>query len=276
MALTPFQRGVCRLLADNRIRSGESYVAGGAALNEILRAPRVSRDLDLFHDTEQGLETAWQTDRATLESAGYHVNVRRDRPGFVEVEVSREAGSVLVQWTRDSAYRFFPLVRHEQLGLTLHPFDLATNKILALIGRAEPRDLVDTLACHEELQPLGYLAWAACGKDPGFSPKAVLDHAARSTRYSTEELAALAFEGAPPDPAGMSRRWHEALRSAAPIVARLPAEHAGKAVLSTELHLLRGDAQDLESALQANKVVFHSGRIRGAFPQIAGMSSGDR
>jgi hypothetical protein len=54
MALTAFQRDVCRLLGENRIRSGESYVAGGvAALNEILRAPRVSRDLDLFHDTAE-------------------------------------------------------------------------------------------------------------------------------------------------------------------------------------------------------------------------------
>ncbi len=67
MALTAFQRDVCRLLADNRIRSGESYVAGGAALNEILRAPRVSRDLDLFHDTAEALEAAWRADRASLE-----------------------------------------------------------------------------------------------------------------------------------------------------------------------------------------------------------------
>ena len=28
----------------------------------------------------------------------------------------------------------FPLLEHEQLGLTLHPFDLATNKVLALVG----------------------------------------------------------------------------------------------------------------------------------------------
>ena len=33
MALTGFQRDICRLLAENRIRSGESYVAGAAALN---------------------------------------------------------------------------------------------------------------------------------------------------------------------------------------------------------------------------------------------------
>ena len=34
MALTTLQREVCRLLADRRKASGESYVAGGAALNE--------------------------------------------------------------------------------------------------------------------------------------------------------------------------------------------------------------------------------------------------
>ena len=35
------------------------------------------------------------------------------------------------------SFRFFPLVEHEELGLTLHPFGLATNKVLALIGRLE-------------------------------------------------------------------------------------------------------------------------------------------
>ena len=56
MALTSIQRRVCRLIAENRISSGESYVAGGVALNELISAPRISRDIDLFHDTEEALE----------------------------------------------------------------------------------------------------------------------------------------------------------------------------------------------------------------------------
>jgi hypothetical protein len=55
MALTPFQRDICRLLAGNRLRSGESYVAKGATLNTLLAASRLSRDIDLFHDTEEAL-----------------------------------------------------------------------------------------------------------------------------------------------------------------------------------------------------------------------------
>ena len=48
MALTNIQREVCRVLARQRIASGESYVAGGAALNTLLDAPRISQDLDLW------------------------------------------------------------------------------------------------------------------------------------------------------------------------------------------------------------------------------------
>jgi hypothetical protein len=58
----------------------------------------------------------------------------------VEADVRRGGESVLIQWAHDSAYRFFPLVEHDDLGLTLHPFDLATSKVLALVGRVEPRD----------------------------------------------------------------------------------------------------------------------------------------
>ena len=62
MGLSVFQRGVCQLLAQNRLRSGESYLAEGAALNELLRAPRLSRDLDLFHDAEEALTVLSQAD----------------------------------------------------------------------------------------------------------------------------------------------------------------------------------------------------------------------
>jgi hypothetical protein len=129
MALTDFQRSVCRLIAQSRIESGESYVAGAAALNEILVAPRVSHDIDLFHDTEHALDASWQSDRKLLEAQGFLVQALRERLAFVEAVVSRSGERILLQWARDSAYRFFPLVAHPDLGLTMHPFDLATNKV---------------------------------------------------------------------------------------------------------------------------------------------------
>ena len=80
MALTPFQRDVCRLLADGRRRAGDSYGAGGVALNAALRAPRLSGDVDFFHDTADAVARAWDRDRGALEAAGFAVSALRDAP----------------------------------------------------------------------------------------------------------------------------------------------------------------------------------------------------
>jgi hypothetical protein len=268
MALTPFQRHVCRLLADQRVASGESYVAGGTALNEALASSRISRDIDLFHDTEAALEASWTSDRAVLAERGCTVKVIRDRPGLVEAEVAQGADAVVVEWTRDSAFRFFPLVEHEDFGLVLHPFDLATNKVLALAGRLEPRDWVDVILSSERLQPLGYLAWASCGKDPGFSPAAILEEAARASRYSADELNGLAFDGVPPDPAELSRRWRQTLDAARHIIRVLPADDVGTCVVDLAGHVFRGPVEELHSALASGRILFHRGRIRGAYPRV--------
>ena len=268
MALTDFQRAICRLLAENRIASGESYVAGGAALNEILETSRTSRDIDLFHDTSEALDASWRADRELLEGAGYEVVVTRERLGLVEAEIGLENERVRLEWARDSAYRFFPLLRHDDFGLVLHPFDLATNKVLALVGRLEVRDWVDVIESDKRLQPLGYLAWAACGKDPGFGPAAILEHAGRTGTYSGDEIQQLAFSGDPPDAGALARRWHAALDSARRIVAALPPDEVGTCVLDASGGLFRGPSSEIDEALRAGRVVFHRGRIRGALPEL--------
>ncbi len=268
MAITDFQRTVCRLLAATRIASGESYVAGGVALNELLAAPRRSRDIDLFHDTDEALDASWQADRRLLEANGLEVRVLRERGGIVQVRVSAGPDAVLVEWVRDSAYRFFPLVEHADLGLVLHPFDLATNKLLAMVGRLEPRDWVDVIECDTRLQPLGYLAWAACGKDPGFSPRSILEEAARGAHYSAREIDTLDFDGQPPDPAALSRRWHAMVKIADRVLDLLPAVEVGRCVLTDRLDLCRDTPEDLRAALARGAIRFHEGSIRGAVPRV--------
>jgi hypothetical protein len=88
MAITEFQRSICRLVARNRIERGESYVAGGVALNTVIGAPRVSDDIDMFHDTREALAATWDADRALFEANGYTIDVLRERPTFVEAVVS--------------------------------------------------------------------------------------------------------------------------------------------------------------------------------------------
>jgi hypothetical protein len=271
MALTAYQVVVLRLLAERRRREGVSYVAGGAALNVLLRESRRSRDVDLFHDTTDALLRSWEADASELRAAGHSVEVLREVPSFVEAVVRRGADSVLMQWVRDSAFRFFPVREDELLGLTLHEFDLATNKILAAAGRLEPRDWVDTLACHRSVQSLGYLVWAACGKDPGVNPDMLFDQLGR-LRYVQDEIEQLDFEQAAPSASSLSVEWKRALTDGKEIVAALPEEHLGECVLRADGRtLFGGNPRACSDALREGAVRFHQGSIGGVWPRIADM-----
>jgi len=269
MSLTPLQRRVCRILADRRIAGGERYVAGGLALNAMLGGQRQSRDIDLFHDTDEALRVSSEADVASLRAAGLRIDLTRASVGIVEVAVHDGDATVEVQWVRDSAFRFFPLLEHPELGLTLHPLDLATNKVLALVGRVVVRDWVDILTCHATVAPLGCLAWAASGKDAGLGPGFILEEAARTAHYSKPELEALAFDGTPPDHVSLTRTWREALAEARTIVAILPPDHIGEAVIDIDAKApFRGTTSDLSKALTEGRIHFHPGSIGGAFPTI--------
>ena len=267
MALTDFQRELIQRIAANRKAGGESYVAGGVALNTLLKSNRLSRDVDLFHDTRDSVHRSFVRDRTLLEDHGYSVDTEIERDGFVEA-VARKAGEECrLQWTQDSAFRFFPLIEHAEMGLTLHPFDLATNKVLALVGRAEPRDWVDTILCNDRLQPLGYLAWAAAGKDPGLNPLLILDEAARS-RYTDGELSVVEFIEGRPSAAELSERWKTILIEAKEVVSLLPTSDYGACVHDNAGNLVRLDPAALALALATKTVCFHAGSMHGAFPKL--------
>ena len=103
MAVTQFQRSICRLIADRRKQSGVSYVAGGVALNLLLDGTRLSRDIDIFHDAEEAVHPSFATDRRLLEHAGFSVSTLRELPGFVAAVVAKSGDGVRMEWVRDSA-----------------------------------------------------------------------------------------------------------------------------------------------------------------------------
>ena len=269
MAVTRFQADVLRLLARNRIAGGETYVAGGLALNYQLNRPRISHDIDVFNNTYDAMISAADKDRDVLRAAGLSIIVKRERDFIVEVTVSDGKETTDIQWVQDSAYRFFPLVEDDLLGVTLHPFDLATNKLLALSGRRAPRDWVDTISCAQSIQPLGLLAWAANGKDPGLTPRYILEMAAR-THYVQSEIDIAVISQVPLDVAALSRKWHEMIDVARKTISLLPPERVGNAILNKDGSLFTGGDEELVPALAAGEIVFHEGRIYGAWPQIIG------
>jgi hypothetical protein len=96
----------------------------------------------------------------------------------------------------------------------------------------------------------------------------ILEHAARTARYSTAEVAALDFEGGPPDAGGMSRRWKTVLEEARTVVGLLPAEQVGTCIITEAGTLYDGTAEQLGSALAQRAVRFHAGLVGGALPAL--------
>ncbi|MCP5008015.1 MAG: hypothetical protein GY941_29385 [Planctomycetes bacterium] len=268
MAFTKFQKLVCNLIAQNRIRNGESYIAGGVALNCIIKSARISNDIDIFHDTQDALQKSWDEDRYLLIKGNYRIEIIRERQSFIEALISKDHEKTLMQWTCDSSFRFFPLIKHHDLGLTLHPFDLATNKVLALVGRLEIRDWIDVINCDTKIQPLGLLAWAACGKDPGFNPLQILEEAGRSSHYTKPELKALSFEGDVPDIGKLSKSWKQILTEAKETINLLPYEEVGKAVVDHKGKLFNRSISDLKRSQSLNQISYHCGTIKGVLPNI--------
>ncbi|MBQ37504.1 MAG: nucleotidyl transferase AbiEii/AbiGii toxin family protein [Candidatus Latescibacteria bacterium] len=261
MPLTGIQTRVLKAIAANR--SPESYLAGATVLHRGSDTPRFSQDLDLFHDLAESVALCAETDAATLGDAGYDLSWLLRTPAFYRAVLSAEGQQLRIEWAQDSAFRFFPVQEDDQCGYCLHPTDAAVNKILALAGRQEIRDFVDTLHLHDTHLQLGALAWAACGKDPGFTPGFLLEQAGRHVAYTQADVDRLSLQ-APLDLTSLKKRWLKALEDARRLVEALPPDEVGSLYLDAEQRPVTpdpasGDFSDLTR---------HHGSIRGAWPTV--------
>ena len=264
MPLTPFQRTLLADLAP--LASDDRYLAGGAALHFSPNSVRYSDDLDFFHDSVARVARAFGRDRERLESLGYRVEVELSLLGFVRTIVSKGDDATRVDWAHDSAWRFMPLVRDPLGGWLLHPVDLAVNKVLALAGRDEPRDFVDTLYVHREILPLAGLCWAAAGKDPGLTPFGLLELLKRRGRYHLADFDRLHL-AVPFDLLAGKDQWLGALDAADAFVRSRPPEELG--CLYYHQSAQRFALPDPASSLASQGIVPHYGTPGGVVPQLS-------
>lgn len=259
MPLTPYQEGIARLLSDQR--SFDSYLAGGAAIHLEPQSTRYSNDLDYFHDSTERVATAFGDDARRLAQAGHHVAIEMQLPGYIRATVSKDGASTKVEWAHDSAWRFLPTVRHDVVGFVLHPIDLAVNKLLALAGRDEARDFLDILDLDRRTLPLGALCWAAAGKDPGFTPFALLEILRRRGKYHQEDFARLRLT-TPVDLPALKTRWLAALAEAEAFVRSRPPSEAGC------LYYSASEARFVAPVGTTGDAVPHFGRPGGVLPRV--------
>ncbi|MBF0430041.1 MAG: hypothetical protein HQK83_02085 [Fibrobacteria bacterium] len=260
MPLTEIQKELGRILALNR--SEDSYLAGGAAILSDPQTKRYSQDLDYFHDSPERVVSAYEADRKVLEENGFKIKQDINQLGYVRVVVSRGDLATKIEWAHDSSWRFMPVIKSKDFGYQLHPIDSATNKVLALAGRDEPRDLLDTMYVHKEILGLGPLVWAATGKDPGFSPLSLMELLKRRGKIRPEDLSRLHLSEIP-NIQQLKMEWIEAIKCAEVFIRSRPIEDVGCLYYST----LRQKFVD-PGEKDIGEISLHFGKPGGVLPNI--------
>jgi len=206
MPLTRLQKKVLNVLAVNR--SENSHFAGGVVLHASDDSPRFSHDFDIFHEAAVEVAKASDRDFDSLIDAGFAINkTAGDWNGastFRKAQLNHEGEILEIDWAADSAVRFFPIEADPVLGWRLHRFDMATNKALALAARSVTRDYVDIVEINR-MYSLDAVIWAACGKDPGYSPGLMLDMMRRFARINPRQLETI--QARQLDPIELKKAW---------------------------------------------------------------------
>lgn len=187
MPLDEFQKLVAKTIAPNRTRN--SPLAGGAMIQR--HAFRLSHDADIFVKDED-VQALFAADKACLEAQGFHVEMSKSYPGFIEAIVSSTEPATLgvtnLQWVREGLNGFFPALEDDEVGFRLHFADLAVNKLLACAGRKEPRDFADMWMIDQSSIPLWRVALAAPGKDIRWSPQSLIERMASNMVFSRPQF----------------------------------------------------------------------------------------
>lgn len=126
------------------------------------------------------------------------------------------------------------------------------------------RDIVDVIHLHETYLSLGALAWAACGKDPGFTPDFLLEQVARHSAYTQADLDRLQLRQ-PLDCKILKRKWLAMLDDARSFVEQRPPSGIGCLYLEDD----RAVVQPEPSSEDFPSLTRHRGSVRGAWPVVS-------
>ena len=181
--LSEFQERVARMVAALPEARGFALAGGGAMVVHGL-TQRSTNDLDFFTPAPTDVPVLRQAIVAAFGEAGLNVTVLRNTETFVRLSVNDGTTDTLVDLAWDARMR--PAVASD-FGPVLAQEELAADKVLALFGRAEPRDFLDV---HGLSQLLGWprLLALAEQKDAGFSPEHLAESLGRISRLEQADF----------------------------------------------------------------------------------------
>lgn len=165
--LAPLQQQL-RAIVDLLPEGQDFALAGGGALIVRGVVNRLTRDLDYFGPSEEGVAPLADALESRLTAFGYTVERVRSHPGFVRFRVSTTEGETTTVDLGWDARVSSP--ERAGGGLVLAETELAADKVLAVADRGEARDYID-LAALVERHGFWKAYSTATEKQPGFDPR---------------------------------------------------------------------------------------------------------
>jgi len=165
--LTAFQREVLDAFFQ---RERGFFLTGGAALAGFHLGHRTTDDLDLFTLQQAAFERSRFVLADVAAAISAQLDVRQDAPGFRRVVLSRGDEGLVVDLVKDVSAQLHP-DKLERDHIVVDPADeILANKLTAIVGRAEKRDLIDVMLLERAGYSIEAALPAALAKDGGCTP----------------------------------------------------------------------------------------------------------
>jgi predicted nucleotidyltransferase component of viral defense system len=146
------------------------FLTGGAALAGFHLGHRTTDDLDLFARDASAFERGRFVLSDVAAALGGELQVRQDAPGFKRVVLTRGHEGLVIDLVKDTGPQLH-LDKLERDHIVVDPADeILANKLTALVGRAEERDLIDVMFLERAGYPIEAALPVALAKDGGCTP----------------------------------------------------------------------------------------------------------
>jgi hypothetical protein len=146
------------------------FLTGGAALAGFHLGHRTTDDLDLFTAQDGAFERGRFVLADVAAALGGELQVRQDAPGFKRIVLTRGDEGLIIDLVRDVSPQLHPVKLDRDHILVDSADEILANKLTALVGRAEERDLVDVMFLERAGYSLESALAAALAKDGGCTP----------------------------------------------------------------------------------------------------------
>jgi hypothetical protein len=148
------------------------FLSGGAVLVGWVLRHRRTDDVDLFTTEPESMKEADRLARSLAADVGATIESTQTSPDFRRYVLHRGRETMVADFIHERVPQLHPKVVRD--GVVMDPVEeIVANKICALLGRAEIRDVVDLLALETAGLPVEKFLGDAQRKDAGVTPAAL-------------------------------------------------------------------------------------------------------